>query len=164
MYCAHTSSGLCMCMNTHVYITGWDLHEAEHRSFFWGLSGLTQTQRPFLTPIEGVNSLSRDKTTVLPESTARTAIPGAGVGGGGGATCGSYFISRKQNQLRQHPCLLSREHPQIQDPLAGSISIFPSPFQMKKGRQEDRQESWLLWQQVNEMPQLMQWLVRARVR
>lgn len=51
-----------------------------------------------------------------------------------------------------------------------STSIFPIPPPdatyrwIKNGKQEDWQESWLLWQPVNEMPKLLKLIVRAGIR
>lgn len=72
----------------------------------------------------------------------------------------------------KYPCLLFWEHwkPTILLKL-GDFHFGPphSPSRrtyrwIKDGNQEDWQESWLPWQQADEMPQLMKLIVRAGIR
>lgn len=89
---------------------------------------------------------------------------------------GDYLWLILPQQLETMPKLRSPsplfwEHSKIHTLLLGDFHLYlPHPPSrclyrwIKDGKEEDWQESWLLWQRVNEMPKLMKLIVRAGIR
>lgn len=73
---------------------------------------------------------------VLSESEVENAVPAGGYLG--------FLLHQEIRPKLRCPCLLFWEHSQSQDPLAGSIYVLPTPFQMNKGQETEGQAGVLV--------------------